>query len=144
MRIVYLHSTKPELRFCSSSNLAHAVLQICNGKDLWKWSQLEIRLCVFCWLTIPQKQFIITSVRSRKARYSVTDVYITEVTVTLMSYEGIPFFLWYFKPGLIHCPLFTTTSLWTVLLIQSSLLPHCYRISYWCNDHSILEWMNEC
>lgn len=26
--------------------------------------------------------------RSRKARYSVTDVYITEATVTLMSYEG--------------------------------------------------------
>ena len=33
--------------------------EIHNGKDLWQWSWLEIRLNVFRWSTIPQKQFII-------------------------------------------------------------------------------------
>ena len=29
-----LHSTKPELRFCAGSNLAHAVSEIRNGENL--------------------------------------------------------------------------------------------------------------
>ena len=28
--------------------------------DLWRWSQLEIRLKAFCWSTTPQKQFLIS------------------------------------------------------------------------------------
>ena len=39
-----LHSTKPELRFCTGSNPAHGVSEIRDGEDLWQWSQLEIRL----------------------------------------------------------------------------------------------------
>ena len=54
-----LHSTKPELRFCGGSNPARSVLEIRDGEDLWQWSQLEIRLNVFCRSTIPQKQLII-------------------------------------------------------------------------------------
>ena len=54
-----LHSTKPELRFCTGSNSARGVSEICNGEDLWQWSQLEIRLNSFRQSTIPQKQFII-------------------------------------------------------------------------------------
>ena len=54
-----LHSTKPEIRFCTGSNPAHGVLEIRDGEDLWQWSQLEIRLKDFRWSTIPQKQFII-------------------------------------------------------------------------------------
>ena len=53
-----LHSTKPELRFCAGSNPACDVLKICDGEDLWQWSQLEIRLNAFHRLTIPQKQFV--------------------------------------------------------------------------------------
>ena len=33
--------------------------EIHNGKDLWQWSWLEIRLNAFRWSTIPQKHFII-------------------------------------------------------------------------------------
>ena len=54
-----LHSTKPELRFCVGSNPACGVSEIRDGEDLWQWSRLEVRLNVFCWSTIPQKQFII-------------------------------------------------------------------------------------
>ena len=54
-----LHSTKPELRFCTVSNPAHSMLEIGNGEDLWQWSRLEIRLSTFHQSTIPQKQFII-------------------------------------------------------------------------------------
>ena len=53
-----LHSAKPELRFCAGSNLARGVLEICDGENHWQWSRLEIRLIVFCWSPIPQKQFI--------------------------------------------------------------------------------------
>ena len=52
-----LHSTKPELRFCTGSNPACDVSEIHNGEDLW--SQLEIRLIAFCWSTNLQKKFII-------------------------------------------------------------------------------------
>ena len=34
MTTAQLHSTKPELRFCAGSNLAHGVSEICDGKDL--------------------------------------------------------------------------------------------------------------
>ena len=54
-----LHSTKPELRFCASSNPARAVSKIRDGEDLWQWSRLEIRLNAFRRSTISQKQFII-------------------------------------------------------------------------------------
>ena len=50
-----LHSTKPELRFCAGLNPAHCVLEIRDGKDLWQWSRLEIRLNAFRRSTIPQK-----------------------------------------------------------------------------------------
>ena len=56
---VQLHSTKPELRFCTGSNPTHDKLEICNAEDLWQQPRLEIRLNTFCWSTIPQKQFII-------------------------------------------------------------------------------------
>ena len=39
--------------------LAAGVWEIRDDEDLWQWSRLEIRLNVFRWLTIPQKQFII-------------------------------------------------------------------------------------
>ena len=51
-----LHSIKPKIRFCVGSNPACGVSQICNGEDLWQWSQLEIRLNTFHWSTITQKQ----------------------------------------------------------------------------------------
>ena len=54
-----LHSTKPELRFCAGSNPARGVSEIRDGKDLWQWSRLEIRLYAFRRSIIPQKQFII-------------------------------------------------------------------------------------
>ena len=42
-----LHSTKPELRFCTGSNPACGVSEIRDREDLWQWSQLEIRLTPF-------------------------------------------------------------------------------------------------
>ena len=51
-----LHSTKPEIRFCTGSNPARSMLEIHDGEDLWQWSQLEIRVNAFCWSTIPQKK----------------------------------------------------------------------------------------
>ena len=53
-----LHSTKPELRFCTGSNPACSVSEIHDVEDLWQRSWLEIRLNAFCQSTIPQKQFI--------------------------------------------------------------------------------------
>ena len=41
--IAQLHLTKSELRFCVGSNPACGVLEICNGKNIWQWSWLEIR-----------------------------------------------------------------------------------------------------
>ena len=43
-----LHSTKPELRFCASSNPARGVSEIRDGQDLWQ------RLNAFRRSTIPQ------------------------------------------------------------------------------------------
>ena len=55
-----LHSTKPEIRFCTGSNPARTMSEICGGEDLWQSSRLEIKLnTCFCQSTIPQKQFII-------------------------------------------------------------------------------------
>ena len=54
-----LHSTKPELRFCTGSNSARSMSEIHDGEDLWQWSRLEIRLNDFRQSAIPQKQFII-------------------------------------------------------------------------------------
>ena len=54
-----LHSTKPELRFCTGSNSARSVSEIRHGQDLWEWFQLEIRLNAFLGSTIPQKQSVI-------------------------------------------------------------------------------------
>ena len=55
----FYYIIKPELRFCAGSNPARAVLEICDGEDLWQWSRLETRLNAFRQSTIPQKQFII-------------------------------------------------------------------------------------
>ena len=57
--IAQLHSTKPELRFCSGSNPARGVLEIWDDEDLWQWYRLEIRMNAFRRSTIPRKQFII-------------------------------------------------------------------------------------
>ena len=54
-----LHSTKTELRFCARSNPTRGVSEICDDKNLWQWSWLEIRLNAFRRSTIPQKQYII-------------------------------------------------------------------------------------
>ena len=56
-----LHSTKAELRFWAGLNAVCGMSEICNGEDLWQWSQLKIRLNAFHWSTIPQKQFITLS-----------------------------------------------------------------------------------
>ena len=53
-----LHSAKPEVRLCASSNPARGVSEIRDGEDLWQWSWLEIRLNAFRRSTIQQKQFI--------------------------------------------------------------------------------------
>ena len=36
-------SIKSELRFCTGSNPALGVSEICDGENLWQWSRLEIR-----------------------------------------------------------------------------------------------------
>ena len=51
---MHIHSTKPELRFCTGSNLAHGVSEIHDDEDLWQWSRLELRLNTFRRSTIPQ------------------------------------------------------------------------------------------
>ena len=56
-----LHSTKPELRFCTSSNPARGVSEIRDGEDLWKWSPLEIRLNVFRRSAIPPNNSLSSS-----------------------------------------------------------------------------------
>ena len=54
-----LPSTKLELRFCAGSNPARGVSGIHDGKNLWQWSWVKIRLNAFCRSTIQRKQFII-------------------------------------------------------------------------------------
>ena len=48
-----LHSTEPELKFCTGLNSACSVPEIQNGEDLWQWSQLEMRLNAFWHWTKP-------------------------------------------------------------------------------------------
>ena len=55
-----LHSKNPEFGFCTGSNPACSKSEIQDGRNLCQWSRLEIWLDTFRWLTIPQKQFIIT------------------------------------------------------------------------------------
>ena len=43
------HSTKPQLRFCTGSNLSCTMLDICDGENLLKWSQMETRLHAVRW-----------------------------------------------------------------------------------------------
>ena len=57
MTTAQLHSTKPELRLCASSNPAPVVSEIREGEDLWQWLRMEIRLNAFRRSIIPQKQF---------------------------------------------------------------------------------------
>ena len=64
-----LHSAKPELNFCASSNPARGASEIRNGEDLSQWSPLEIRLNAFHRSTIPQKQFINSSFAFRQWSY---------------------------------------------------------------------------
>ena len=59
------HSTKPEVRFSTSSNLARGVSDIRNGENLGQWFGLEVRLNAFCLPTIPRKHFIIIFVADR-------------------------------------------------------------------------------
>ena len=64
------HSTKPEPRFCTGSNPAHSMSELHDGKHLWQWSWLEIRLNDLSSVNIPQKQFII-SITKLCARKSI-------------------------------------------------------------------------
>ena len=57
-----LNSTNPEVRFCADSNRASGVTEIRDAEGLWQWSRLKLKLSVFRRSTIPQKQFITTSI----------------------------------------------------------------------------------
>ena len=57
-----LNSTNPEVRFCADSNPASGVTEIRDAEGLWQWSRLKLKLSVFRRSTIPQKQFITTSI----------------------------------------------------------------------------------
>ena len=63
-----LHSTKPGLSYCAGLNPALAVSEIRNGEDLRQWSPLEIRLNAFRRSTVPQKQFIIIIIQTKKQK----------------------------------------------------------------------------
>ena len=54
-----LHSTKPELTFCTGLNAAHGVLETDRCENLWWWSWLKISCSTFRRSVSPQKQFII-------------------------------------------------------------------------------------
>ena len=75
--IAQVYSTKPELRFCTGPNSARGMSEIHDGEDLWQWSQLEIRLNVFCQSSIPQKQFIIIiiiiRVQDKSSRFAISE-----------------------------------------------------------------------
>ena len=100
-----LHSTKPELSFCTGSNPAHGMSEIWDGEDLWQWSRLEIRLNAFCQSTIPQKQ---------KWNQSMIAYYRVEIYVS-------------FKNFLVHMYLkldsLTEYSHWDVKLIVATFNP---------------------
>ena len=72
----YLHTAKPELKFCAGSNPGRGVLDFHDGEDLWQWSRsrLETRLSAYRRLTIPQKQLIIFIIISiMKIQYHLWD-----------------------------------------------------------------------
>lgn len=54
-----LDSARPAHKFCTGSNSARGVSEICNDESLWQWPWLEIRLIIFHRSTIPLRQFII-------------------------------------------------------------------------------------
>ena len=83
-----LHSTKPEIRFCSGSKPHRGVLEIRDGEDLWQWSQLKIRLNIFCRSTIPQKQFIIiNSPKQCTMKFSSVPYRSSNTTISEISLE---------------------------------------------------------
>ena len=59
--IAKLHSTKPELSFCASSHPAYSELEICNGGNLWRWSQFEITSKASLRSAIPLKHSLSSS-----------------------------------------------------------------------------------
>lgn len=57
--IINVELTKPKLRLCTGLYPTHNLSEIWNGANFWQLPQLEIRLNVFSWSTIPRKKFII-------------------------------------------------------------------------------------
>ena len=99
-----LHSTKPELRFCTGSNPARSVSEIRSGEDLWHWSWLEIRLNGFRWSTIPQNNLLLLSSSSSSSSTS-------------------PEWIWvYFKPFAKH--------LWWKFSPKINMFKEIFKITY--------------
>ena len=88
---VELNSAKPELRFCVDSNPVLGVSVIRDGKDLWQWSQLEIRWSVFRLWTMPQNQFtILIIIIKRRTSWLVIGGIVEPVTLKLViSLEAV-------------------------------------------------------
>ena len=86
-----LHSTKPELRFCTGSNPARGVSEIRDGEDLWQWSRLEIRLNAFCRSTIPQKQFIIIIIKTSPKLKFILPFVFYEINIDSINIPWISF-----------------------------------------------------
>ena len=99
-----LHSTKPWLRFCTGSNPACGMSEICDGKDLWQWSRLEIRLHAFRRSTIPQKQLIIIIIIIKKGinSFLCMNKVKQKINVSLCISKGLStwiwIMLWHFTP----------------------------------------------
>ena len=53
---IQIHCTSPKIRFCTGSDPASRMMEICDDEEQLKWSCLEIRLSFFRQSTIPQKQ----------------------------------------------------------------------------------------
>ena len=56
--VAQLHSTKSELKFCTSSNTSYGVSEICDSENLWQWFWLEIKINAFRRSIILQKHII--------------------------------------------------------------------------------------
>lgn len=54
--IINVELTKPKIRLCTGLYPAHNFLEIYNGENFWQLPQLEIRLNVVSWSTIPRKK----------------------------------------------------------------------------------------
>ena len=52
-----IYSIKPQIRFCAGLNPSCGVLEIFHGRNLWQLFWMEIKLTIFRWSIIPQKQF---------------------------------------------------------------------------------------